>query len=207
MPSMRRRLFTLLSAVSLLLGVATCVMWVRSYGGSEMFVWIRPTTPPANGSTGKCTETSVFSSQGVMAIHIYSGAELADPNREDVGGAYRRGGFEYARDFPDLWDSPDNGPSPTPLAPPFSDFLVSYTESSGTPTGSYHVLYPHWAGVITFGGVPVGGVLLKLGQRVRRRSASRSSRCPACGYDLRASPGRCPECGAVQAVPSKLTEG
>lgn len=42
--------------------------------------------------------------------------------------------------------------------------------------------------------VPAAGIL------ARRRAASnrrRAGLCAACGYDLRASAGRCPECGAV----------
>ena len=41
-------------------------------------------------------------------------------------------------------------------------------------------------------------VLWRAAGRLRRRSPTA---CRSCGYDLRASPGRCPECGAAAATP------
>ena len=35
---------------------------------------------------------------------------------------------------------------------------------------------------------------------IRRRLRNRAGKCPGCGYDLRATPGQCPECGAGCAV-------
>jgi hypothetical protein len=45
---------------------------------------------------------------------------------------------------------------------------------------------------------PVMAALLTLRRRRRRRRVQ-SGLCPKCGYDLRATPDRCPECGARAA--------
>jgi len=50
------------------------------------------------------------------------------------------------------------------------------------------------------GGIPVATYY-------RERTALREHRrdnglCPACGYDLRATPGKCPECGTSAAPPT-----
>jgi hypothetical protein len=57
-----------------------------------------------------------------------------------------------------------------------------------------HVLQvPHWLLAALAGALPAGRFL----SRRRRRRAARAAAglCPGCGYDLRATPQRCPECG------------
>jgi hypothetical protein len=43
--------------------------------------------------------------------------------------------------------------------------------------------------------LPLAWILFELGQRWRRRRRWLSNQCRSCGYDLRESPDRCPECG------------
>ena len=61
---------------------------------------------------------------------------------------------------------------------------------------------PYWAVTLAFGLLPAGWLAAGLWRRFRRRSRRRVGCCPACGYDLRATPDRCPECGAAAATPA-----
>jgi hypothetical protein len=56
---------------------------------------------------------------------------------------------------------------------------------------------PYWMMAASFSVLPICWVV-----SVRRRVAMGPNLCPGCGYDLRATPDRCPECGAVWRSPS-----
>jgi hypothetical protein len=53
------------------------------------------------------------------------------------------------------------------------------------------VSIPYWS-IILIGMIPL---VIDIRRLVRRRSKHKSGLCPNCGYDLRASKDRCPECG------------
>jgi hypothetical protein len=59
------------------------------------------------------------------------------------------------------------------------------------------LIVPYWAPAA---GAWAAMIPLAVLHRLRRRRLARAGRCIRCGYDLRASPGRCPECGASAAA-------
>lgn len=79
-----------------------------------------------------------------------------------------------------------------------------FTRVSITLGGSAftYVQFPFWALVAASGVLPVSRWSVATIRTLRRR---RLGLCRSCGYDLRASPERCPECGAAPARPSLRT--
>jgi hypothetical protein len=65
--------------------------------------------------------------------------------------------------------------------------------------GSYRIRYFRWAAVPTWLTLLVLAALpsWRLRSALARRRLSKVGHCRRCGYDLRATPGRCPECGTT----------
>jgi hypothetical protein len=174
-PPMTRRLFTPLSILSLVLCVATAGLWVRSYWRCDGLLWVGPSDHRSIAwLRGQVLVTGNNVSSEERGFHVYS--EKVSPDMAFYGSGIRlslwnRLGFIYIEEA-----------TPTPLSP--STHVIR----------SWHAFIPFWS--ICLGFTP--GPLYWLGVvSSRRRRRLRIGLCPVCGYDLRASPDRCPECGTV----------
>lgn len=168
---MLRRLFTLMSAASLVLCVATSVLWVRSYWLSDQYV-VHPSTS---------RQFQVESRYGTIWLRTgsltYSPTPIA---------------FGY------------HGPSGYVCVPVEDNDRAVGTAGLGflyrSETASYGTFraaaVPHWFACAM---LAVASAPAVWRVRVRRQSRAAGLLCLACGYDLRATPARCPECGAVPA--------
>jgi hypothetical protein len=70
-------------------------------------------------------------------------------------------------------------------------FGVSGAKATNAALQGKDVFVPHWAIVLLASVLPIAWLAR------RRFSAAPSGYCTNCGYDLRATPTRCPECGAI----------
>jgi len=66
------------------------------------------------------------------------------------------------------------------------------------PLAGWSVAIPFWF-VISATVLPATSFVRRVTQTIRARNRRRHGRCERCGYDLRGTPDRCPECGDAPA--------
>jgi hypothetical protein len=174
-------LFAILSAVSLLLCLAVCALWVRSYYYRDILDVGRDggNSHTAQSILGRLHLVSNLSGRRVSSETFYSSDRLS-PNAIWNGGmsSYPARVEWY---FGCVWQR----------------YLEWHNSIMGetVPPPSPHrlIVVPYRWLTLLFAILPAMTAL----PMIRRRRRFGIGKCIHCGYDLRASPEQCPECGAA----------
>jgi hypothetical protein len=177
MARVRRHLLNLLTALSQLLCVLLAAALVRSVVTPE--VWVRMTADEVRLTTG---QDNVASASGFFQ---YSGfRDKADG--KSVQGLVQ--GSPHMLAWTHLT-------TPARWLPSRAWFVPVYHRVRRPDRTTLTVAVPYLPLVLLTAVLPA----LWLRRARRQRRARRANLCPSCGYDLRATPDRCPECGAEPA--------
>jgi hypothetical protein len=190
-----------LIAVCLVLCLATIALWIRSRSASEWitYQWITGDARARHLGLVTFREAVLFREQTYMFR----------PADDDEAFALRR-------DLPSQsglrrWVQPAESLSDVNAGEGRWGFLRKNGESSRKTyrlNDSYYrvnlrfssVTLPFWFLTLIFSLPPAHALW-----RWRRSRRKPIGRCPACGYDLRATPDRCPECGSIPTKSSPPT--
>jgi hypothetical protein len=166
-----------LAALSLMLSAAAAVTWARSY--NVLYIWSRFDIDPR--SAGYFEDD----------VRIDQGRVLVSVDR-----------FPHSQLSP--WIAPQGTGHWTLLRDPYwfanrQNHLLDWLVWSGslihTRNGGRILQFGANLGVLAFS-LAIFPAVLRFRYLHKRYLVSRG-RCTNCGYDLRATPGRCPECGMV----------
>jgi hypothetical protein len=167
-----RILLNVATVTSLVLCVGTCVLWARS-GRRSDYAAAAPTWRHFGFTT------------------VPGGLKLTTwPNPAQPGGLVFAS-YEYdVRNAQGGW-VPRPAARPSVLGFDLRPLRFSY---QATPDrGAFELIVPLWFLAAALVALPAASAfrVIRVGRRVP------GNRCAACGYDLRATPGRCPECGSM----------
>jgi hypothetical protein len=202
---MKRRVLNLLTAGSLLLCVAVVVLWARSASRRDN-LWF------CSREGGRLWWFE--SAPGRVAVRTAAGWPAAAPvRRTSAPAAAEIGALVLANERPAVmtrdnvqrslgvsvqeWRDRRNWLLLRHGTVVTTDDPTATEREFGPPMRYAELVLPHWMlAMVT--AVPSLAVWVAARLRSRRaRLRARHGVCPACGYDLRATPDRWPECGAA----------
>lgn len=189
---MRRPVFNLLCALSLLLAATVSALWVRGYHRANGFWW---TSYTDEGSVLHVRRIRViFGHGGVAASAVVEREE--ELNAQGWIKAFPRGHISHDKPVYLNLHEPEERPWNW-----LGFYCAAYHRRSDHDV---MVTLPYWF-LLSLTLVLPARWLRAARRRRKERRLRAAVACFGCGYDLRASTGRCPECGleippACQAV-------
>jgi hypothetical protein len=185
-----------MAALSLLLCMAVGYLWVRSYWKTDG--WERT---PYFAQINVYRQDRIQTSRGQFLLDL-RGFKIDDGFVQRMRKATEKG------DYPDRWERARLVTHWRPRTEHWWEKVGLYVRwqtnfQLGSVPGAgvfWFVVVPYWVLVLVTMAWPVVWSV-----RWWRRRRWRPGLCRDCGYDLRASPQRCPECGAVAATGAEVT--
>lgn len=188
--SVKHRLFNLLTGMPVVFFVATIALWARSYWRWDLLRW--------HGADAT-TYVDLQSEWGRLLIAHYV-ATTPNPPRY-IGSRWEIGLWHLSSQpwLPQSWARPTGWGGHFLGITTSGQIYSSWSGRTGPPLLSRGMVvsFPTVLPVIAFG-------LISLAVLVARRRPRQSGYCRICGYDLRATPDRCPECGTVPTIAGKV---
>lgn len=191
---MRRKFVSLIAAVSLLLCLTTAALWVRSHFASEHLAHAVMSGPAWVGRSSGGVVYLDHRSRWAYAGGWSFGRSRIAPGPGSLAHEYQpplRGfrfmGFGVFGGTNFSWPAHEHPGVAVP---------VNRTDPRWWRDRYFAVSFPHWFAVLVFGILPVRWYR----QLRREQLKANRGRCAVCGYDLRATPNRCPECGTIPAT-------
>jgi hypothetical protein len=185
---MKRHVLNLLTVLSLLLCLAVCVLWARSYWVQHVLVW----EVSDRGDSARSHVFRLTTCLGKIGLTRFDGPRDiiigAEPEWQPGVRAVRpptRGEVDARMDGRPLkgWARIAHR----------AGFGVTSMRNSAMPFYCVHAYAACWAPATIAALLPAGRLL----RLTWRRRTQRPGLCIRCGYDLRATPDKCPECGAI----------
>jgi hypothetical protein len=190
---MRKRSWAAFCVISAVVSLAAGILWIRSYSYWENWSWRRfdrdervSVARYRNVEWGAGNVTLFVQRAVIQNSHVDSG-----PGYDDLMKIRNQGWKPF---FFSARQSSGIGPIPQEN---WHGFAIDHDvrDFPGLTIRGWAFSFPLWVVAV---GCAVPPVIL-MRSVLRRRRWRAAGACLSCGYDLRATPGRCPECGAEVA--------